>query len=85
VRGMTKTAALELARDNIRVNSIHPGYIRTPMSEESQRPAGTRFGGVVPRHPAPRIADPVAQIGVLVPLGAGTGRGRDRRRRLYSD
>jgi len=31
VRGMTKTAAVELAADRIRVNSVHPGLIDTPM------------------------------------------------------
>ena len=40
VRLMTKTDALLYAADGIRVNSIHPGYIWTPMVEGHLRNSG---------------------------------------------
>ncbi|TFG94137.1 MAG: glucose 1-dehydrogenase [Myxococcales bacterium] len=36
VRGMTKTAARELAPRGIRVNSIHPGFIHTQLAVEDE-------------------------------------------------
>jgi NAD(P)-dependent dehydrogenase (short-subunit alcohol dehydrogenase family) len=33
VRNMTKNVAMEYARDGIRANSVHPGYIVTPLTE----------------------------------------------------
>ncbi|KGJ71846.1 3-alpha-hydroxysteroid dehydrogenase [Cryobacterium roopkundense] len=32
LRGLTKSVALDLADDGIRVNSVHPGGVRTPMT-----------------------------------------------------
>ncbi len=34
IRGLTKTAAIEFAKDRIRVNTIHPGVIETPMTQK---------------------------------------------------
>jgi 3alpha(or 20beta)-hydroxysteroid dehydrogenase len=50
LRGMTKTVALELASHHVRVNSVHPTGIRTPMLEElgAERGGGNRAGGRIP-------------------------------------
>jgi 3alpha(or 20beta)-hydroxysteroid dehydrogenase len=38
VRGLTKAAALDLARYGIRANSVHPGVVRTPLMAEGPQP-----------------------------------------------
>lgn len=37
VRLFTKAAAIQYAKDNIRVNSVHPGYALTPLTREGYR------------------------------------------------
>jgi NAD(P)-dependent dehydrogenase (short-subunit alcohol dehydrogenase family) len=34
LRLLSKTAAVEYARDNVRGNSVHPGVIATPMIQD---------------------------------------------------
>lgn len=34
VRMLSKAAAVDFGKDNIRVNSVHPGFIETPMSQD---------------------------------------------------
>jgi 3alpha(or 20beta)-hydroxysteroid dehydrogenase len=48
VRGMTQSAARELAPDRIRVNSIHPGLVDTPMLADHTPEALEGFKAAVP-------------------------------------
>lgn len=57
VQGLTKTSALDFGPDGIRVNSIHPGSVQTPLTAGLQR----GFGQV----PAGRAAQ-VEEISSLV-------------------
>jgi 3alpha(or 20beta)-hydroxysteroid dehydrogenase len=59
VRGLTKTAALELGPSNIRVNSIHPGPIRTPMTD------GLDLESVAGQ-PIPRVGEPEEVTAMLL-------------------
>jgi 3alpha(or 20beta)-hydroxysteroid dehydrogenase len=57
IRGMTKAASHELARNQIRVNSVHPGMIDTGMTREHGGDAAMEFGAT--KIPLKRVGHPV--------------------------
>ena len=62
VRIMTKTDALFYAQKNIRVNSVHPGFIWTPMLENYAKQSGAGIDAVKQQlgslHPVGHIGEP---------------------------
>lgn len=67
VRGMTKSAAIELAPYNIRVNSVHPGFIRTPMAAWA---AGDAEKAVLSATPAGRVGEPDEVSSIVLMLAS---------------
>ncbi len=62
VRLMTKTDALLYAKDKIRVNSVHPGYIWTPLVEDLARRSGKSIDEfrreLDSKHPIGHVGEP---------------------------
>jgi 3alpha(or 20beta)-hydroxysteroid dehydrogenase len=55
VSGMTRSAALEWGRRGVRVNSIHPGVIETPLVRNAPAAVHERLRAVLDRQPIPRM------------------------------
>ncbi|WOF24699.1 SDR family oxidoreductase [Microbacterium betulae] len=62
VRGLTKSVAAELAAFGVRANSIHPGTVRTPMTE------GIDLSSLAA--PIPRVAEPQEVSNLVVFLAS---------------
>lgn len=56
IRLFTKSAAIQYAKENIRVNSVHPGYARTPLTTASYDDP-ERYQWVLDRTPMGRVGD----------------------------
>jgi 3alpha(or 20beta)-hydroxysteroid dehydrogenase len=68
VRGLTKFAAIEFADKNIRVNSVHPGYTRTPMLTASLD--AEQINVASQAIPAKRVCEPEEIAGLVTFLAS---------------
>ena len=68
IRGMTKCAAMELGPKGIRVNSVHPGMIDTPMTRVHGGDAAMEFGAS--KVPLRRVGHPEDVAPLYVFLGS---------------
>lgn len=66
LRLMTRSAAVKLAADNIRVNTVCPGMVKTPMNE-----AEVDADSYVVSTPMKRMAEPVEISNAIVFLASG--------------
>ena len=68
VTGITKSTALELGGFGIRVNSIHPGVIATPMVRAAPEATQRRLDVLMARQPIPRAgtAEEIAKLALFL-------------------
>ena len=67
---LTKTMAVEWARDNIQVNCIAPGFIKTPLTEKSQWGDPHRSKWILERIPMRKPGMPEDLVGTALLLSS---------------
>ncbi len=65
VTGMTRSAAIELGPAGIRVNSVHPGVINSPMVQEAPEEIRAKLDSLMAMQPIARMGEP-AEVAALV-------------------
>lgn len=65
VTGMTRSAALELGPFGIRVNSVHPGVIDSPMVQQAPEEMRARLDRLMAMQPIARMGEP-EEVAALV-------------------
>jgi NAD(P)-dependent dehydrogenase (short-subunit alcohol dehydrogenase family) len=66
VLGLTRAAALETAQRNIRVNAVCPGFIETPMVEETCKQSPTMRDAILSMIPLGRFGKPEEIAGAVL-------------------
>ena len=66
VVGLTKSVALEVGKDNIRVNAVHPGFIATPLMLSAPPERLAEYTAAVEPQPIARLGRPDEIAGAVV-------------------
>jgi meso-butanediol dehydrogenase/(S,S)-butanediol dehydrogenase/diacetyl reductase len=77
VHALTRAMAVDLGKDNIRVNAIAPGWIRSDLSDDyinAQPESEQAWEDLYKMHPVGRIGEPddVGQLAVFLASDAST-------------